>query len=228
LSELEVQFAVVPSCRQEQEGSCQKWHSEDIQNAKEDEATRDRDLVSTVVQTIGDRVQKPHEDEIAADNGVVCRDADPLRRYEALVQDGGGEEEVGECAEREESPLIVRGCKSTSEPSGNPCPGQGNIVCDSGPANTGDETNGNNEGCPADKPIDVFGVEDLSGARFAEGIGNLDGDIAKIRCHGEVCDGAGKDGDREEVVEDLLAGTSEVGEADDDEHGETVNGTDGL
>ena len=63
-------------------------------------------------------------------------------------------------------------------------------------------------------PVDVFGIEDLSGSGSV--VDCEDGCGSEVRGHGEVGYGANEEGDGEEVMEDLLPPRSEEGQANDD------------
>jgi hypothetical protein len=72
-----------------------------------------------------------------------------------------------------------------------------------------------------DIPVDVFRIEDLSGTRSV--VDGEDWSGSKVRGHGEVRNGANKERDGEEIMEDLLSLGSEECKANDDEEGETVD-----
>lgn len=113
---------------------------------------RDADFVAAIIESVGDGIKHPDEDEPAGNGDVGFADGEALGRKEAAVQERKGEEDVGEGAEGEEAPFVGCGYKGTREVSGDPDPGEGYVVNDCRPGNAREESKGCDEGGPSDEP----------------------------------------------------------------------------
>ena len=72
-----------------------------------------------------------------------------------------------------------------------------------------------------DVPVDIFCIEYLSGAGNV--LNGEDWGRSKVGSHREVCNRANKEGDGEEIMEDLLPLGSNECKANDEEEGTTVD-----
>lgn len=225
LGEVEVQGTVVPLGGEEEDEDGEEWDGQEIEDTEEDEALSLANLVAAIRDTVGDGVEKPEEDEPTGDEEVVAADGEAASADSADVEEGAPEEKFSEETEGEESPFVGGLDVDTREPGSNPDPQQSNVVDDGGPGDAREETNGDDDWDPADEPVDVTSEEDLSGAWVvAERVDLSDGDASDIRSLSVVCDGADEKGDDVEVVEDLLTVLGEVGQGDDREEDEEVDG----
>jgi len=181
LREVEIHLAVIPSRAQHNNAKCQHGNKKHIKDAEEDKSISDRNLISAVIKTIGDGVQEPEEDGPASEHRVVALDLQPLGRDEAGAKEGGGEEEVGDCAVGEEAPFIVRRGHGATKPRRNPGPAKSDIEGDGCPADAGDKAQGNDQRGPAHKPVDILGIKDLPESRRGEVVRNMDGKNTEVR-----------------------------------------------
>lgn len=225
LGEVEVERAVVPGAGEEEEGEGGDGDEEDIEDTEEDEAGGLADGVAAVRHTPGDGVDEPEEDSPAGETPEVSADVEAAGGEGAAVEERTPEEELSKEAESEESPLVGGLDVGSSEPGSNPGPDEGNVVDDGSPGDAREEAEGDHERSPADKPVDVASIEDLSGAWVTSELINLENwNTGDVRGLGVVGDGADEEGDDEEVVEDTLAILGEELEADDTEEDEEVEG----
>lgn len=72
---MQVESTVVPSLGQEHKGKGKTGDHEHVEDAEEDEALRDTDLVAAVREAKGDRVQEPQQVEPTGQHEVVPRKA---------------------------------------------------------------------------------------------------------------------------------------------------------
>jgi hypothetical protein len=153
LREVEIHLAVIPSRAQHNNAKCQHGNKKHIEDAEEDKSISNRNLISAVIKTIGDGVQEPEEDGPASEYRVVAMDLQTLGRDKAGAKEGGGEEEVGDCAVGEKAPFIVRRGHGAGKPGRNPGPAKSDIEGDGCPADAGDKAQGNDQRGPAHKPL---------------------------------------------------------------------------
>jgi len=86
-----------------------------------------------------------------------------------------------------------------------PDPGKENVEDNGSPANTAEQTQGQDDDGECHDPVDVLCKEDL--VRDGVSAVTLRGDdrVGKARGYGEICDCADEEGNGEEVVEDPFA-----------------------
>lgn len=108
LREVQVQLAEVPPVAQQDDAERQHGDEEHVEDAVEDKAVSDGDFVSAVGETPGDGVQQPEEDGPAGEDDVVALDLEALGGQETRVEEGDGEQEVGDRAVGEEAPFVGR------------------------------------------------------------------------------------------------------------------------
>ncbi len=216
LGEGDVELAVVPVAREDEEGVGQNGHGEHVEDAEEDEAAGDGDLVAAVAETEGDGVQQPEQVLPAGEQQVVALDADAAGAGGALSQGASGQQDPGDGAKGIEAPLVVGGGEGRHEVGDDPSPRQEDVEDDGGPRDARQQAQRQDDGGERHDPVDVLAVEDLAGGTVVGDVGLADDQEAEIRGLGEVGDGADQEGDGVQVVEDLLAGAGDEGEAEED------------
>jgi hypothetical protein len=210
LGEGDVKPAVVPLAGEGQEDKAEERNQEHVQDAEEDEVGSDGDLVTTIRETPGDRVEQPEQIDPAAEEGVIADEADALGANGALVSGVDCQDDPGDGAESEESPLVVGGGVGTDKVADDPGPGEEDIVGDGGPRDARQQAHGQDDAGEGNDPVDVLGEEDLAAVTVVKLVGGGDDRPAKIRGHGEVADGADEQGNGKDVVEDFLARAGKV------------------
>jgi hypothetical protein len=217
LGEVKVELAVVPLGGQADGGEGQEGNHKNIEDAEEDEARGDGDLVAAVRQAEGNGVQEPEEVQPAGQGQVVPGNADAGGANTALGKGAQGEEKVGGGAEGVEAPLVVGGGVGGDEVRHDPGPGEEDIEDNGGPGDAAEEAERDDDSGEGDDPVDVLGEEYLAGEALVEAVGLVDHGPAKVGRLGEVGDGADQEGDGEEIMEDLLTGLGLEAEGREDD-----------
>lgn len=88
LSEVQIQATVLQLCNQEQDRERKKWCSEQIKDTDIDEAGGHADDITAIIDTPGNGIEEPEEDEVARDAEVVLCDVEALGGCEAVSEEG--------------------------------------------------------------------------------------------------------------------------------------------
>ena len=192
-----------------------------VQNTVEDGLGVGRDDIATLADTPGDRVQGPEEGSQATadEEGATDILAHDIGVLTGLESEHIDDETEGGAAEDEVSPLVARADESASQTGDDHDLVDKNDIHDSRPRHAGSEEQVHEQERGSDEPVDVAHIEDLtvetSNARVAALELDSNAGPAKVRCHGEVCNG-GDHGDRGgDVVEDAVLARLGGGKTDE-------------